>query len=722
MACFNSLILVLGVSLTIEQAVQAAEPATAAAPAIEATAAPAAAAAALHPWSAAGKGKVDAASFKAWADARLAAVDQHIASVVGVKGPRTLENTLRPYDDAIAELGAAGSQAGLLDSVHPLKEVRDQAQAVTQRVSEAGTLLSLNQDVYRALSAIDLSGADAGTRYYVERTLLEYRLAGVDKDAATRARIKALQDKATELSLTFGRNVQENVNHITIKDKSELDGLPPDYIASHTPAADGAITITTDFPDYMPLMTFAKSDDVRRRMYLAYNTRAFPANKQVLLDLLKTRQQIATILGYSTWADLATADQMMQSASKLKTFLDELNVASRPGAEREFGMVMAFAKQQQPGLTEMDAASRGYWYEQYRRTAFNFDSQSVRPYFPYDRVEKGVLQTAERLFHVTFVQVQDPDVWDPSVTAWNVFDGYSGGKLGEPSTAALGSQIGRFYLDMHPRDGKDKWFSAAPIIPGIRGRQYPEAALICNFPGGKPAAGKPADPGLMQYDNVTTFFHEFGHLMHAILGGQQPYAGTSGITTEGDFVEAPSQMLEEFFRDPKLLATFALHYQTNQPIPAELVARMNHASAFGRADAVRAQLFYSAYSLDTHHQDPDHLDLDALLHDDYMRFLPYKWIDGNRMYSSFTHLVGYTSNYYTYQLDKAIALDFFAQFDPSDLVGGPTAMRYRRTVLEPGGSKSGNDLVKDFLGRPQSLEAYKAWIGEEFAAPPNGHQ
>ncbi len=163
---------------------------------------------------------------------------------------------------------------------------------------------------------------------------------------------------------------------------------------------------------------------------------------------------------------------------------------------------------------------------------------------------------------------------------------------------------GRFYLDMHPREGKDKWFSAAPLVPGIAGRQIPEAALICNFPGRR--RDKPDDPGLMQHSDVVTYFHEFGHLMHAILGGQQQWAGISGIATEGDFVEVPSQMLEEFFRDAKLLQTFARHYVTGEPIPAELVATMNQAGAFGRADWVRTQLFYTNYALDVHDRDPGH--------------------------------------------------------------------------------------------------------------------
>jgi thimet oligopeptidase len=240
----------------------------------------------------------------------------------------------------------------------------------------------------------------------------------------------------------------------------------------------------------------------------------------------------------------------------------------------------------------------------------------------------------------------------------------------------------------------------------------PEAALICNFPGGKQDADPHGDPGLMQHSDVVTYFHEFGHLMHAILGGQQAWAGISGIATEGDFVEVPSQMLEEFFRDPRLLQRFARHYQTGEPIPAELVETMNRAGAFGRADWVRTQLFYTRYSLDVHDLDPGAIDLDALLQSDYQRFLPYTWIDGNRMYTSFGHLVGYSSNYYTYLYDKVIAIDFFNQFDGESLLEGPAAMRYREAVLDRGGSEPGRTLVKNFLGRDESLASFETWIAE----------
>ena len=652
-----------------------------------------------HPWNPTGQGTVDESSLEKWVEAALERHQKAIDGLVALKGQRNIENTLRAYDDAIAELGTAGSQTGLLDSVHPDKKIRDKAQALTQKIAEAGTLLALNQGVYSALNAMDLTDADDATRHYVERTLLQYRLAGVDKDEETRAKIKELHDKATLLSLTFGRNVQENVNRVHIGDKSELEGLPEDFIKSHPPNEHGQITLTTDYPDYMPVMTFANNAQLRLQMFLAYNTRAYPANEGILLDLLRTRRQIAEILGFETWADLATADQMMASASNMKAFLADLDKATKSGAEREYATVLEFARREKP-MVSIDADSRAYWYEQYRRSAYAFDSQSVRPYFPYGPVEKGVLATAEKLFQVTFRPVKDADIWHESVSAWDVYDGLNG---------VSGEKIGRFYLDMHPREGKDKWFSAHPLIPGIAGKQVPEAALICNFP-----EPKEDSPGLMQYSDVVTFFHEFGHLMHAILGGQQKWAGVSGIATEGDFVEVPSQMLEEFFRDAKLLASFARHYQTGEPIPPELVEKMNRAGAFGRADWVRTQLFYTSYSLDTHYEDPETLDLNILLQADYTKFLPYTWIDGNRMYASFTHLTGYSSNYYTYLYDKVIALDFFNQFNREDLLEDPIALKYRKTVLEPGGTVPGKTIVQQFLGREQSIEGFSRWIGEEF--------
>ncbi|MGA3048925.1 MAG: M3 family metallopeptidase [Terracidiphilus sp.] len=645
----------------------------------------------IHVWEAGGATSAEALT--AWVGARLAAHEAALASLLAVEGPRTPENSLRLFDMAIEQLSLAGAQAGVLNSVASDKAVRDQAQNEAQRVGMAGAALSLNRAVYDALAAISLDGASPATRHFLERTLLGYRLAGVDKDQATRDHLQALQEKATMLSLEFSRNIQEGGKTIEATE-AELDGLPADYRARHPANAEGHVTLSTDQPDMQPVMTFAASAALRERMFLAYNTRAYPANQKILLDLLATRQEIATVLGFRSWADLATADQMMGSAANVRTFLAKLDEASREGARREFELIMNFVRGRQPGLKAIDITSRGYWYEQFRRSAFDFDSQSVRPYFPYAQVEAGVLQTAARLFKVEY-RPSDATAWHAGVSVFDVFEG--------------GRRMGRFYLDMHPREGKDKWFSAAPIVTGTRGRALPEAALICNFP-----AGDENDPGLLQYSDVVTFFHEFGHLMHAILGGQTEWAGISGFATEGDFIEVPSQMLEEFFRDEKLLQAFAKHYQTGEVLPSETIKKMKLAGAFGRADWVRAQLYYTTLSLDLHDQDPAGLDLDATTERLYKTLQPWTWLEGNRMYTSFGHLTGYSSNYYTYAFDKVIALDFFAQFDPTDLTGCDAGGRYRKAVLEQGGSKPGRQMVRDFLGRDEEFSAFSDWLNEEF--------
>jgi thimet oligopeptidase len=649
----------------------------------------------LHVWEAGGAASAEALT--AWVSARLAAHQSALAALLAVKEPRTPENSLALYDAAIEQLSLAGAQAGILNSVAADKAVRDQAQMEAQRVAMAGAALSLNRNVYDALSAISLEGASPATKHYVERTLLGYRLAGVDKDQATRDRLQALHEKATRLSLEFSRNIQEGGKAIEATPE-ELEGLPVDYIARHPAQKDrsGAerVTLTTDPPDMQPVMTFAASAALRERMFLAYNTRAYPANREILLQLLATRQEIASVLGFRSWADLATADQMMKSAADVREFLAKLNEASRDGAQHEHELVLEFVRRQEPGLNEIDITSRGYWYEQFRRERFDFDSQSVRPYFPYKQVEAGVLQTAAKLFKVEFRPSQAP-AWHEAVSVFEVVED--------------GQVVGRFYLDMHPREGKDKWFSAAPVVTGVRGRVMPEAALICNFP-----ESDESDPGLLQYSDVVTFFHEFGHLMHAILGGQTEWVGLSGFATEGDFVEVPSQMLEEFFRDEKLLQAFARHYETGEVLPVELIRSMKRAGSFGRADWVRAQLYYTTLSLDLHDQDPAGLDPDVVTRELYKQFQPWTWLEGNRMYASFGHLTGYSSNYYTYAFDKVIALDFFGQFDKDDLLGCEAGGRYRKTVLEQGGSKPGRELVRDFLGRDEEFAAFERWVNEEF--------
>jgi len=656
----------------------------------------------LHIWV----GNPDASKARAWADAHLAAAQAQVDGLLAVTVPRTVENTLRPFDEAQRELDLAGSGAALLTNASPNKDLRDVGDEVSQKVAAQATALSLNVEVYNALKSVDAAQTDTATRYYLNRILLEYRLSGIDKDAATRERVRALSDQLTTEALHFQRNIAESQGKVVVKDASELDGLPADYLARHPPAADGTITLTTDEPDYRPVMTYAKSDDLRHRMYLAYNNRAFPANEELLAQILKTRSELASLLDFANWAELATADKLIKNPANVHALLAELDKAAKPVATKEYADILAFAQTREPGLKAIPGYSAGYWMEQYQRTAYGFDSQAVRAYFPFAEVQQGVLETTARLFHAKFVEVKGLELWDSSVTVFDVIDSDA-----LDSLDGSGKRLGRIYLDMHPRAGKNKWFNAGTLVTGIGDRQLPEARLNGNFAGGS----DPSDPGLMQYSDVVTFFHEFGHMMHAVLGSHQPWEGTSSFNIEWDFVEAPSQMLEEFFRSKRIVDEFAKHYQTGAVIPDDLFAKMLRADAFGRGLGYERQIALANYALALHDRVPAQVDIDAMWKQATISGAPWTWVEGNHGYTTFTHLIGYSSNYYTYSLSKVIALDFFNQFDKSNLLDGPAAMRYRKMVLEPGGSKSANDLVRDFLGRPQSYDAFRTWMNEEFA-------
>ena len=646
--------------------------------------------------------KPDVAGFEKIENDRLAAAQKAIDQVVAVKESRTIENTLAPYDEALHQLGSAQYFAGLMQQVHPDATFRDHATEMVRKASAAATELSLNHEVYNALSALDVSNADAATRYYVQRQLLEFRLAGVDKDQATRDRLKKLQDQLTEEQSMFDRNISDGQKTVLVNSVSELDGLPQDYIDHHKPETDGKIRITTNYPDVLPALKFAKNDDLRRRLYQAFQTRAYPKNLEVLKQMMQTRYEIAQLLGYKSWADYNAADKMIVAGAKIGDFIQQVDAASKPIAKREFAMLLEQQRKLNPNATQVGDYAVQYLQEQVRRASYNFDSQTVRPYFPFNNVKKGILDTAANLFHLEFRPEGDVPSWDPAVETWGVYDHEK--------------MIGRFYLDMHPRPGKYSHAEMAPVLDGIRGKQLPEAILVCNFPA--PTAD---DPGLMEYGDVVTFFHEFGHLMHWILASQQ-WAGVSGITMESDFVEAPSQMLEEWMRSPQVLASFAHHYKTGEPIPAELVERMNRASAFGRGTWATQQVYYTAVSYDLYKASPQATDPDAIAQQDIRRYTLFTATPGTHMYTSFSHLAGYSSAYYTYLWDKVIAEDFFMQFDQENLLAGDTPMRYRRVVLEPGGTMSANDLVKNFLGRPQNMTAFEHWMGEEFSEQPGAKQ
>ncbi len=527
----------------------------------------------------------------------------------------------------------------------------------------------------------------------VAKRLRQFRLSGVDKPAATRAAITTLRDSITALEQAFSRNIRDDVDTV-YAGAAELAGLPTDYVERHPPGPDGRIALTTSYPDAFPVFAFAQSDDLRRRMTVTFNNRAYPANGPVLDSLLAARHRVAALLGYGTWADAATANKMIESATNASAFIDRLVAASSAAAERDYRELLERKRRDQPSAAVVHAWERSYWAQVVRKDSYAFDAQRVRAFFPYDSVQRGILDLAARIFGVAFRRAPEVPVWHESVQAWEMVEN--------------GSVAGRFYLDMHPRPGK---FGHAAVFGGrvgTRDGQLPEAILVANVPG-----GQPGDPGLMEYGDVRTFLHEFGHLIHVLSANRARWSGLSPLGLEWDFIEAPSQMLEEWLWDPATLATFARHHQTGEPIPAEMVLRMKNATEFGKGLDVRRQLTFARISLALHDRSPVGLDVDSLVHAVEAEYLPYPPMSDAHVQSSFGHLTGYSAYVYTYMWSLVIAKDLFSTFDRSRLLDPGVARRYRETVLAPGASRPAARLIENFLGRPFSFEAWTAWMNEE---------
>ena len=642
-------------------------------------------------------GITDPPALTARSDEHLAKARQALDRLIAVRGPRTIENTLQPYDDIQIELEAAKAPARAISVLHPDARMRAAADDVSLRADAIDADLKVNRATYDAIAAIDLKRADAETKYYVERVLRAYRLNGVTLDGAKYDRVKQLNQDLAAATREFLRNIQNNPGSITVASAADLDGLPPDFIARHAPDAKGAITLSTNDSDYRPILTFAKRDDVRKRLYFENANRAYPVNMAVLDRMLAIRTELAHLLGFASWAEYDIAPRMAGSAKAATDFIDRIVEASRQRTAREFDELIARKRQDEPGATTMGPWESIYYTELVRRASYDFDARSVRPYFAFDRVKQGVFDVTSRLYGVTFRATPDVPVWDRSVEAYEMLEN--------------GRAIGRFYFDLHPRPNKQVTGALTHVVrTGVTGRQLPEVIVWAALPG-----GQPGDPGLLTHDDVRlTMFHEFGHVVQDILSARHRWLGVTR-TVEADFVEAPSQMFEEWTWDPATLATFAKHYQTNELIPADVVARMRRASDFGKAlgpTGVRGQMIVARYLLELNQKDPKSIDTTALMRDITNALVPFKYVDGTHRQTSFTQIgnANYTASYYTYMWSLVIAKDLFSKFDATNLLSPTVARRYRDTVLAPGGTKPAAALIQDFLGRPFNATAYEIWL------------
>lgn len=631
----------------------------------------------------------DAATLNQKCAAYVSEIEQRQAALAGETGPATVDGTLVRYDELVALINGGLGEFTLYQQVMADQERRDAGAACQVRLSALVSQIGLSRPIYDRLAAVDASAADPETNLYLSRTLAEFERGGVALDDTNRARVQALREELAQISTEFADNIA-NGRQVLKVEPAELAGLPADYIAAHPPGEDGLIEISTDTPDYQPVMTYAESDALRRRLAEAYNRRAYPENDTLLARIFTLRQELAGILGRPDYATLILEDKMVNAPDKVEALLEEMAAAARPAAERDYAKNLEVLRQLRPGAETIEFWETSWLAPKVQQRFYDYDRQEARQYFAYDNVRDGILRLTEDLFGVE-IRPWDTPVWNEDVDAFEMFDG--------------GTVIGRFYFDSHPRPGKYTHANMLPLRPGVEGVAPPVAALVMNMPKGDHATG------LMEHRDVETFLHEFGHMIHGMFGGTQRWFGQSGIATEWDFVEAPSQMLENWVYDYDTLARFAVN-KDGQTIPRELVEKMNRARYFNLGMGDMTQLGYANISLQFHQNPvPENLGAAARAWRDVYAVVPTpEWVE---MQSAFGHLDGYSAIYYTYRWSKVIADDLFTRFAAEGLRNPQTAADYRQKVLAAGGTKPASELVRDFLGRDASLDAYRAEMAKD---------
>lgn len=598
--------------------------------------------------------------------------------------PATAVGVLQAWNAVDIALGNASARGELFSEVHPDADVRQAAEQAALAAQQLSTELGLDTELYAVFAGLDPEGLDAQGQRLLEKTLRAFRRSGVAADEPTRARVKEIRDRLTVLSQTFARTIREGTRSIKVRPE-QLDGLPADWIAAHPAGDDGLVTVTTDYPDAIPFRTFAHDAGARRELLVASLTIGYPDNVDVLHEIFALRAELAVLLGYDNWPDFDAEVKMIKSGAAIGAFIDKIADAAREPGERDVAVLLERLRRDRPDAERVESSDSAYYAEVHRREELEVDAQEVRTYFDFAKVRAGLLEVTGRLFGLAYTPVDVP-VWHEAVRAYDVHRTDDG----EP--------LGRIYLDLHPREGKFKHAAQFTLASGVTGRQVPEGVLVCNFP-----------TGLMEHNDVVTLFHEFGHLVHHLVGGRQPWAEFSGVATEWDFVEAPSQMLEEWAWDPAVLGSFATNAD-GEPIPAELVDRMHRADDFGKGYFTQVQMFYAALSYRLHLENP--ADLVARTAELQAQYSPFPYLAGTCMPTSFGHLDGYGSGYYTYMWSLVIAKDMFSAFDRGDLFAPEVARRYRDRVLAPGGTQDAADLVADFLGRPYSFDAFADWLAQ----------
>lgn len=632
--------------------------------------------------------------------------DEEIQCIVNNPEPPTFENTIETLDRSGEMLGRVTTVFFNLLSAETTDDLDALAQRMSPLLSEHENNIMLNEDLFARVKAVyDASPADLSPeqRMLLEKTYEGFRRAGALLDEAGKSRLRALTAELSRLSLQFSQNnLKENQNfYLHLTDEAQLSGLPESQREQAAQAArekglDGWV-ITLDAPSYVPFMMYANSRELRQRLYMAYNTKcthddAFN-NFEIVSRLVNLRRELAQLLGYPTYADYALKRRMAGTTGNVYRLLDELIDAYRPAAVADVEAVAAKARQmEEPGF-EIQPWDFAYYAHKLKLERYDFDAEMLRPYFELSRVKQGIFGLAERLYGITFRRNPDIPVYHPDVVAYDVFD-------------ADGSFLAVFYADFHPRPSKQggAWMTSYKEQwtepDGTDSR--PHVSVVMNLT--KPTPTKPA---LLTPDEVETFLHEFGHALHGMFA-RTCYRSLSGTNVYWDFVELPSQFMENYFMERDFLRTFATHYETGEPLPDELIDRIVDSRNFNAAYACMRQVSFGLldmayYTLDR----PFTSDVASFEREAWRRAQLLPQVDGTCMTVQFGHIMsgGYAAGYYSYKWAEVLDADAFSLFKEHGIFDRATAQSFRQNVLSRGGTEPPMDLYVRFRGRRPTIEA-----------------
>jgi oligopeptidase A len=637
----------------------------------------------------------------------LARSEKRVLAIETESAPRTFANTLAALESATEELDVAMSVVSHVESVATTPEWREAYNRVRPEVSAFYASLPLRPGVWAALKAFaetaEAKSLSATRARFLHKTLDDFRRNGADLADVGKQRLEAISRELAELTTKFSQNVVDATAEfeLILENESDLAGLPESAIAGAREDAArknlSGYRFTLQAPSLIPLLTYLDDAQIRERMFRASNTRAATgklANPPLISKIIELRREQARLLGYANFADFVLEDRMAKNYEAARRFVADLTTRTRPAFERETRALIEFRNATSGSKsTRLDPWDVAYYSEKMRQQLYEFDEEELRPYFRMEQVVEGLFETARRLYGVKVEANQTLPVWHPDVRAFDLFD-------------EQGVFLAAFYTDFYPRDEKrgGAWMNS--LITGVHaaGKSTPHLGLICANVT-PPTLDRPA---LLTHQEVTTLFHEFGHLLHHCLS-RVDVRTLACTNVAWDFVELPSQIMENWCWERAALDSFARHYKTGEAIPDELFAKMLRARTFREASATMRQLGFATVDLDLHvSYDPAQSNLVTRAREIMQEFSASTLPEDYAMIASFSHLfagaVGYAAGYYSYKWAEVLDADAFTRFKAEGVFSRQVGQAFRSSILERGDSDDPMSLYKAFMGREPSLQ------------------